>query len=51
VDAQRMKAQGQAFSPEAIAHVSPLDRRHVLVNGTYDFSSVQAALANSGLCV
>ena len=48
---ERMKAQGQAFSPEAIAHVSPLGRRHVIVNATYDFSSVQGALANSGLCV
>jgi len=28
------KAQGQAFTPEAIAHVSPLAYRHVIVNGT-----------------
>ncbi len=48
---ERAKAQGQEFSPEAIAHVSPLARRHVIVNGTYDFSPAQGALANSGLCV
>ena len=29
----------------------PLARRYVIVHGTYDFSSVQGALANSGLCV
>ena len=45
---ERMKAQGQACSPEAIAHILPLGRCHVLVNGTYDFSSIQGALANSG---
>ena len=27
---ERAKAQGQAFTPEAIAHVSPLARRHVI---------------------
>ena len=32
------KAQGQEFTPEAVAHVSPLVYRHVIVNGTYDFS-------------
>jgi hypothetical protein len=32
------QAQGQTFTPEAIAHVSPLMCRHVIVNGTYDFS-------------
>ena len=31
------QSQGQEFTP-AIAHVSPLARRHVIVNGTYDFS-------------
>ena len=48
---ERTKAQGQAFSLEAIAYVLPLARRHVIVNGTYGFSSVQGALTNSGLCV
>ena len=31
---------GKAFSPEAVSHVSPLAYRHVIVNGTYDFSHV-----------
>jgi Tn3 transposase DDE domain len=35
---EQAEAQGQTFSPEAIAHVSPLMYRHVIVNGTYDFS-------------
>jgi TnpA family transposase len=35
---ERGQAQGQTFPPEAIAHVSPLMYRHVIVNGTYDFS-------------
>ncbi|MDH3604691.1 MAG: transposase, partial [Candidatus Tectomicrobia bacterium] len=48
---ERAKAQGQEFSAEAIAHVSPLARRHVIVNGTYDFSPAPGALANNGLCV
>ena len=29
---------GRVFTPEAISHVSPLAHRHVIVNGTYDFS-------------
>lgn len=48
---ERAQARGQAFSAEAIAHVSPLARRHVIVNGTYDFSPAQGAFANNGLCV
>ena len=40
----RAKAQGQAFTPEAIAHVSPLARRHVIGNGTYDFSPSQSVM-------
>ena len=48
---ERAKAQGKAFSPEAIAHVSPLARRHVIVNGTYDFSSSQHRLEEEKLCV
>ena len=48
---ERAKAQGQAFSPEAIAHISPLARRHVIVNGTYDFSPAKDAVVESGLCV
>jgi TnpA family transposase len=47
---ERAKAQGQEFSPEAIAHVSPLARRHVIVNGTYDFSPVQNRHAEEELC-
>lgn len=35
---EQAEAQGQTFSPEAIAHVSPRMYRHVIVNGTYDFS-------------
>jgi TnpA family transposase len=34
----RVKAQGQEFTPEDIAPISPLAYRHVVVNGTYDFS-------------
>ena len=30
--------QNRVFTPEAISHVSPLMRRHVIVNGTYDFT-------------
>lgn len=48
---ERAKARGQAFSAEAIAHVSPLAHRHVIVNGTYNFSPAQGAFANNGLCV
>jgi TnpA family transposase len=45
------KAQGQEFTPEAIAHVSPLAYRHVIVNGTYDFSLPQSSDAEEKLCV
>ena len=48
---ERAKTQGQAFSSEALAHISPLARRHVIVNGTYDFSPAKDALIESGLCV
>jgi TnpA family transposase len=48
---ERAKAQGQEFSSEAIAHVSPLARRHVIVNGTYDFSPSQHRQAKEELCV
>ena len=48
---ERAKVQGKAFSPEAIAHVSPLARRHVIVNGTYDFSPSQNRHAEEKLCV
>ena|SRR5688572_16181567 len=48
---ERAKTQGQEFSPEAIAHVSPLVRRHVIVNGTYDFSPSQNHHTEEGLCV
>lgn len=34
----RAKEAGQAFSSEAIARVLPLHHRHIVVNGTYDFS-------------
>jgi hypothetical protein len=44
-------AQGQEFTPEAIAHVSPLAYRHVIVNGTYDFSPPQAQDLEEQLCV
>jgi hypothetical protein len=47
----RAKAQGQEVSPEAIAHLAPLARRHVIVNGTYDFSPVQNCHAEEELCV
>jgi hypothetical protein len=48
---KRAQTQGQEFSPAAIAHVSPLARRHVIVNGTYDFSPSQNHHADEGLCV
>ena len=35
---EQAQVQGQTFSPEAIAHMSPLLYCHVIVNGTYDFS-------------
>jgi hypothetical protein len=48
---ERAQTQGQEFNPAAIAHVSPLARRHVIVNGTYDFSPSQNHHAEEGLCV
>ena len=48
---ERAKAQGQEFRSEAIAHVSPLARRHVIVNGTYDFSPSQHRQAKEELGV
>jgi hypothetical protein len=48
---ERAKAQRTELSPEAIAHVSPLARRHVIVNSTYDFSSSQHRHAAEKLCV
>jgi len=39
------------FTPEAIAHVPPLARRHVIVNGTYDFSPSQNRHAEEKVCV
>ncbi len=47
----RVKARGQEFIPEAIAHVSPLTHRHVIVNGTYDFSPSQNRHSEDQLCV
>ena len=38
---ERARAQGQEFSQEAVARVSPLARRRVTVNSTYDFSPSQ----------
>jgi Tn3 transposase DDE domain-containing protein len=48
---KQAKAQGQEFTPEAIAHISPLARRHVIVNGTYDFSPAQTHHEKEKLCV
>ena len=44
---EQAHAQGQTFSPEAIAHVSPLMYRHVIVNGTYDFSPDGSGMSRS----
>ena len=44
-------AQGQLFSPDAIAHVSPLMYRHVIVNGSYDFSLDNSEMRREELCV
>lgn len=35
------EANGSGFSLDTIAHVSPLQHGHVIVNGTYDFSSTR----------
>jgi len=48
---ERAKAQGQEFTPEEIAHISPLAYRHVIVNGTYDFSPPQTSDTQDQLCV
>ncbi len=37
------KDSGSNFSPDIIAHVSPLQHGHVIVNGTYDFSGTRQA--------
>ncbi|MCD4755772.1 MAG: hypothetical protein K8R75_08205 [Deltaproteobacteria bacterium] len=37
------KASGSSFSPDIIAHVSPLQHGHVIVNGMYDFSGTRQA--------
>ena len=37
------KDSGSSFSPDIIAHVSPLQHGHVIVNGTYDFSGTRQA--------
>jgi hypothetical protein len=43
--------QGQLFSLDAIAHVSPLMYRHVIVNGSYDFSLDSSEMRRAELCV
>jgi TnpA family transposase len=48
---EQAKAQGQEFTLEAIAHISPLARRHVIVNGIYDFSPAHTHHAKEQLCV
>jgi TnpA family transposase len=48
---EHAKAQGQEFTPEAIAHISPLAYRHLIVNGTYDFSPPQTPYIGEELCV
>ena len=45
---ERAKTQGQTFSSKAIAHISPLARRHVIVKGTYDFSPAKDTWVESG---
>ncbi len=32
---------GRRFTPEALAHVQPLQFKHVIVNGAYDFSEMR----------
>ena len=48
---EQAQAQGQTFAPEALAHVSPLMYRHVIVNGTYDFSLESSRRGRELLCV
>ena len=35
------ETNSSSFSPDTIAHVSPLQHGHVIVNGTYDFSGTR----------
>ena len=35
------EANGSGFSPDTIAHLSPLQHGHVIVNGKYDFSGTR----------
>jgi TnpA family transposase len=44
---EQAHAQGQTFTPEALAHISPLMYRHVIVNGTYDFSPDGSVMVGS----
>jgi len=48
---ERAKGDGQAFTPADIAHISPLAYRHVVVNGTYDFSPPRTSTLQDQLCV
>jgi len=48
---ERAKGQGQDFTPEDIAHISPLAYRHVIVNGTYDFSPPHTSTLQDQLCM
>ncbi len=34
---------GRPFTAEEIVHISPLHYRHVIVNGTYDFTTPKPA--------
>ena len=36
---------GRRFTPEALAHVQPLQFKHVIVNGAYDFPEMRDAKA------
>lgn len=38
------KVKGEIFSPEEITRISPLPFRHVIVNGTYDFSEIMRVI-------
>jgi hypothetical protein len=48
---ERAKGAGQEFTPEDIAHISPLAYRPVIVNGTYDFSPPHTNTLQHQLCV
>jgi len=43
---EQAEAHDNGFSPATVAHVSPLQHGHIIVNGTYDFSSARHARAN-----